>query len=246
MTRQLFDSVAAEYDAYRPDYPAQLFDALESAMGQPLMWSEVCDVGAGTGIATRALAGRGANVTAVDPGIGVLGVLRSRSTSRVRAVVGDGNALPLRDGLFDLVSYAQSFHWTDPALAAGEAFRVLKPGGVLATWWNRHDLSVPWFADHQERLHAICGVPQHPDESWVAEMLAAPPWSRHVAVVEIPWRRRISLQDFGRALMTVSYVFALGDRAREVVDAELEKLADLHPDGVMDEPFSTYAVMARR
>lgn len=245
MTRQLFDSVAAEYDAYRPDYPAQLFDALESAMGQPLMWSEVCDVGAGTGIATRALAGRGANVTAVDPGIGVLDVLRSRSTSRVRAVVGDGNALPLRDGLFDLVSYAQSFHWTDPLLSVAEALRVLKPGGVLATWWNRHDLSVPWFADHQERLHAVCEVPPHPDESWVADLLAAPPWSRRVAVVEIPWRRRISLEEFGRALLTVSYVFALGDRAREVVDAELAELADLHPEGVMDEPFTTYAVMAR-
>jgi SAM-dependent methyltransferase len=246
VTRQSFDSVAAEYDAYRPDYPAQLFDALESAMGQPLMWSEVCDVGAGTGIATRALAGRGANVTAVDPGIGVLGVLRSRSTSRVRAVVGDGNALPLRDGAFDLVSYAQSFHWTDPSLSVAEALRVLKPGGVLATWWNRHDLSVPWFADHQERMSRATDKPEQPDESWVAEMLAAPPWSRRVAVVEIPWRRRISLVDFGRALLTVSYVFALGDRAREVVDAELAELADLHPEGVMDEPFTTYAVMARR
>lgn len=246
MTRQLFDSVAAEYDATRPDYPAQLFDALESAMGQPLMWSEVCDVGAGTGIATRALAGRGAAVTAVDPGSGVLGVLRSRSTSRVRVVVGDGSALPLRDGFFDLVSYAQSFHWTDPSLAVGEAFRVLKPGGVLATWWNRHDPSVPWFADHQERLHRACDKPEQPDESWVADLLAAPPWSRHVATVEIPWRRSISLEDFGRALLTVSYVFALGDRAREVVDAELAVLADLHPEGVMDEPFTTYAVMARR
>ena len=246
MTRQLFDSVAAEYDATRPDYPAQLFDALESGMGQPLMWSEVCDVGAGTGIATRALAGRGANVTAVDPGIGVLAVLRSRSTSRVRAVLGDGNALPLRDGVFDLVSYAQSFHWTDPSLSVAEALRVLKPGGVLATWWNRHDLSVPWFADHQERLHRATDKPEQRDESWVADMLAAPPWSKHVAVVEIPWRRRISLEDFGRALLTVSYVFALGDRAREVVDEELAQLADLHPGGVMDEPFTTYAVMARR
>ena len=45
-SRQLFDVVAADYDAFRPDYPAQLFDALESGMGQPLLWSDVCDVGA--------------------------------------------------------------------------------------------------------------------------------------------------------------------------------------------------------
>lgn len=230
----------------RPDYPAQLFDALESAMGQPLLWSDVCDVGAGTGIASRALAGRGATVTAVDPGLGVLQVLHARSTSRVRAVVGDGNALPLRDGLFDLLSYAQSFHWTDPDRSLAEAFRVLKPGGVLAAWWNRHDLTVPWFAAHQERLFQACDQPAHTDESWVADLLAGPPWSRRVARVEVPWTRRIQLADYGRALHTQSYVFALGpDRAREVVDTELELLGREHPGGAFDEPFTTYAVMAR-
>lgn len=247
LERQLFDSVAEEYDAFRPDYPAQLFDALESSMGQPLLWSDVLDVGAGTGISSRAMAGRGATVTAVDPGIGVLAVLRSRSTSRVRPVVGDGNALPLADGLFDLVAYAQSFHWTDPDRALAEAFRVLKPGGLLAAWWNRHDLTVPWFAEHQDRLFRACAKPANPDESWVAGLLSEPPWSRRVATVSIPWSRRLPLEAYGRALMTVSYVFELGEtRAREVVDAELAELATVHPDGNLDEPFTTYAVMARR
>lgn len=247
VARQLFDSVAAEYDATRPDYPAQLFDALESAMGQPLLWSDVLDVGAGTGISARALAGRGATVTAVDPGLGVLALLRSRSTSRVRPVVGDGNALPLAGETFDLVSYAQSFHWTDPGRSVAEAFRVLKPNGVLAAWWNRHDLAVPWFAEHQERLFRACEKAEEADESWVADLLAAPPWSRRVATVTIPWSRRIPLEVFGRALMTVSYVFALGPtRAREVVATELSELAAAHPDGDVDEPFTTYAVMARR
>jgi SAM-dependent methyltransferase len=244
--RQLFDDVADDYDAFRPDYPAQLFDALESGMGQPLLWSEVCDVGAGTGIASRALAGRGATVTAVDPGEGVIRLLRARSTSRVLPVVGDGNALPLADARFDLVSYAQSFHWTDPDLAIGEAFRVLKPGGVLAAWWNRHDVSVPWFARHQKRLFDACGWAGHDEESWVADLLAGPRWQRHVATVEIPWSRRMSVADFGRNIMTKSYVFGLGDRAVEVVAAELEQLLTEHPEGVVDEPFSTYAVMVRR
>ena len=75
---------------------------------------------------------------------------------------------------FDLVSYAQSFHWTDPERALAEAFRVLKPGGVLAAWWNRHDTRVPWFARHQERLFTACGWSGHTDESWLATMLAAP------------------------------------------------------------------------
>ena len=56
----------------------------------------------------------------------------------------------------------------------------------------------------------------------------------------------MSLVDFGRNIMTKSYVFALGDRAADVVAAEVDELAKEHPDGYLDEPFSTYAVMARR
>lgn len=245
MSRPLFDCVAEEYDAVRPDYPAQLFDALESAMGQPLLRTDVLDVGAGTGIGSRALAGRGARVVAVEPGEGMLRVLRGRSTARVHPVRGDGNGLPLRDGVFDLVAFAQSMHWTDLTTAAAEAFRVLKPGGVLAAWWNRHDTSVEWFAEHQRRVFTTCPVRTHSNPGDVATLLAQPPQSRRVATVEIPWRRRISVDDFCRALRTQSYVFELGDDADSVVDAELRALSDEFPGGVLDEPFTTYAVLAR-
>ena len=56
-----FESVADEYDTGRPGYPDGVFDALGPVAGLATL-----DVGAGTGIATRALIARGARVVAGD------------------------------------------------------------------------------------------------------------------------------------------------------------------------------------
>ncbi len=55
--------MAAQYAAARPGYPPALFDAIEELAGQPLTGARVLDVGAGSGIATGLLTGRGARVT---------------------------------------------------------------------------------------------------------------------------------------------------------------------------------------
>ena len=57
----IFGTVADLYDAARPGYPTQLFDALGMPAGRT-----VIDIGAGTAIATQELLARGAKVVAVD------------------------------------------------------------------------------------------------------------------------------------------------------------------------------------
>lgn len=65
---QSFNVAAAQYTASRPSYPPLLFDAIEELTSRRLASARVADVGAGTGIATALLRGRGAHVTAVEPG----------------------------------------------------------------------------------------------------------------------------------------------------------------------------------
>ncbi|MGH8892308.1 MAG: class I SAM-dependent methyltransferase [Actinomycetes bacterium] len=249
MSRQLFDEVAATYDAYRPDYPGQLFDVLESALGQPLLRADVVDVGAGTGIATRALAGRGCTVVAIDPGPGVLAVLRSRSTSRVRPVVGDGNALPLRSGVFDLVTYAQSFHWTDPERSVAEAARVLHDRGVLAVFWNLLMVDgARWWerlADASERLCPSYDRRQR-DADWGAPLDRSGLF-RWVRRVEIPWIREVAVDGVVRDYSSHSYVAAMaeGDRARVLAELQADLQAE-HPDGTARLPYVTRTWVARR
>lgn len=247
--RQLFDHVAAAYDAHRPDYPGELFDALESALGQPLLRAEVLDVGAGTGIATRALAGRGAKVVAIDPGPVVLSLLRARSTSRVRPVVGDGNALPLRDGAFDLVTYAQSWHWTDPARSVPEAARVLHDRGVLAVFWNllMADGFSWWerFASSCERL-CVSYDRRTRDTDWGVALDGSGRF-RWVRRVEIPWTREISVDGFVADYGSHSYVADLsGADQASVLGALRDDLVGVFPDGRARLPYVTRMWVARR
>ncbi|MFE9251187.1 class I SAM-dependent methyltransferase [Streptomyces sp. NPDC007088] len=151
-----FNAVAASYAAHRPSYPAALFDAVEELSGRPLAGARVVDVGAGTGIATRLLRERGARVLAVEPGEGMAAELR-RGLPEVPVVRGDGDALPLAGAAADLITYAQSWHWTRPERSVPEALRVLRPGGALAAWWNVADSTVPWIAAQDARLREHFG-----------------------------------------------------------------------------------------
>ncbi|MET7488986.1 methyltransferase domain-containing protein [Streptomyces sp. NPDC005538] len=152
-----FDAAAAQYAASRPSYPAELFDSIEEFAACRLAGARVADVGAGTGIATALLRERGAEVIAVEPGEAMAGEFR-RALPGLPIVRGDGNALPLAAASHDLITYAQSWQWTDPARSVPEALRVLRADGALAIWWNTTAFDVPWIRDQHERIARHCGV----------------------------------------------------------------------------------------
>lgn len=229
-----FDAVAGQYDAARPGYPPVLFDAVEELSGRPLRGSRVIDVGAGTGIATRLLRERGADVTAVEPGPGMAAQLRRTlpDTPLVRAF---GDALPIADASVDLVTYAQSWHWTDPARSVPEALRVLRPGGALALWWNVADCAVPWVAAQERRLHLIAGAGAHSSGGRRAESLPDdPPTVRR----EVRWTRAVPLDTHLANLGSHSLFRLLGDDATAACLAhERAELLKVFPGGLVEEAY---------
>jgi SAM-dependent methyltransferase len=104
---------------------ARLAQALLDAAPVPLHGARVLDLGAGTGVASRAAWAAGAAlVVAVDNAVGML-----RRGALTRPVLGDACALPFTTDAFDLVVAAVSLgHVTDPVRALREAHRV---GGAL-------------------------------------------------------------------------------------------------------------------
>lgn len=234
-----FDQAAALYAANRPGYPEAMYDAVEELCGRPLAGARVADVGAGTGLGTGPMHRRGARVVAVEPGDGMAAEFR-RAHPDVPVVRGDGNRLPLTTAAFDLVTYAQAWHWTDPARAVPEARRVLRPGGALAIWWNDIDESVPWVAAQGERIRAFFEPSGGVGATATTYFRTLPQgFASGFASRTIAWSRRIPLEAHIANISSHSAFLVLGaEGTRAFMDAERARLDGLFPDGMVEEPYT--------
>lgn len=245
---QSFDVAAAQYAAGRPSYPAELFDSVEEFAGRRLAGARVADVGAGTGIASELLRGRGAEVIAVEPGEAMAGEFR-RALPGVPIVRGDGDALPLTAASRDLITYAQSWQWTDPGRSVPEALRVLRAGGALAVWWNTTAFDVPWIRDQHARIAHHCGVaprsavrPSDGDAVRLAGLTGL-----RVARRQVRWSRTVPLDTHLANIGSRSAFLVLEEAARRafLLD-ERERLGRLFPREEVEESYVVDLLVALR
>ncbi len=114
----------------------QFIDWLGAPTG--LRW---IDVGCGNGAFTEVLIARAAPaaVTGIDPSDGQIAYARSRpGAAMAKFQVGDAQSLPFADDSFDAASMALVIAFVDDAnKAAAEMARVVRPGGLVATYmWS--------------------------------------------------------------------------------------------------------------
>lgn len=122
-----FSGHAADYRAFRPEYPPELFAFLASvAPTRELAW----DCGTGSGQAAVGLAAHFAKVFATDASAEQ--VKHAEPHPRVEYAVAPAERCPLPDHVADLVTVAQALHWFDFDRFYAEVWRVCKPGGVFA------------------------------------------------------------------------------------------------------------------
>ncbi|MFI9605167.1 class I SAM-dependent methyltransferase [Streptomyces sp. NPDC052043] len=240
-----FNAAAAQYAANRPSYPSALFDALEELAGRPLAGARVADVGAGTGISTALLHERGADVLAVEPGEGMAAQFR-RGLPDIPVVRGSGNALPLADSCADFLTYAQAWHWTDPAQSVPEALRVLRPGGSLALWWNTNAADVEWIAEEADRARHFFGVDARAEQTAAADRLKADPSGRlRFTRRDVRWSRRVTVDTHLANLGSHSFFLVCPEESRAAfLDEEREHLLRTFPDGMVEETYDVFLLVA--
>jgi len=242
--RLTFGAHADAYERARPEWPEQAARWLVPE-GAEL----VVELGAGTGKLTRAIAGLGVRVVAVEPDPRMLAVLRSRG---LEGVEGSAEAIPLRDGVADAVVAGSSLHWFELELALPEIHRVLRPGGRFAFGWNHRDDRHPAIARMGAAVYEAQSRTRGPrwrSRDWPAELTAGGLF-RDVEqelfehVHELP---REALRDH---LLSYSGVAALPeDERRRVlsgVAAALDSDESVSGEGVLRLPFVVTAYRATR
>lgn len=127
-----YEKFASEFDSKVNMYDTNMrlsvfFDDLiqEELVGQKLL-----DAGCGTGWFSAEAVKRGATVTSLDLGNGLLGEVKKKCDSK--RVVGSVLNIPFVDNTFDYVLSSEVIeHVTNPKQALHEMYRVLRKDGVL-------------------------------------------------------------------------------------------------------------------
>lgn len=128
-----FTLQANAYAKSRPDYPADLVEALIRESGVAA-GDEIAEIGAGTGIFTRWLSERGLRVNAIDPNAPMMA--QAPTLPGVEYRTGTFEQTGLADRSQAWVVAAQAFHWANPVRALPEIRRVLIPGRCFSVLWN--------------------------------------------------------------------------------------------------------------
>jgi SAM-dependent methyltransferase len=126
---EAFGADAERYDRARPSYPSALVERIVT--GSP--GRDMLDVGCGTGITARLFQAAGCRVLGVDPDPRMADLARRGGLEVEVAKIEDWDPA---GRAFDAVIAGQAWHWVDPVAGAAKAAQALRPGGLLAVFWN--------------------------------------------------------------------------------------------------------------
>jgi SAM-dependent methyltransferase len=241
-----FGLIATEYDRRRPAPPEGLVDDLERLGGATL------DVGCGTGKAAVALIERGLPVLGLEPDERMAAVARGHG---VEVEIGTFEDWDDRGRRFDLLTFADSWHWVDPVAGVRRAAELLRPGGAVARFWNSYtvhpDVIETFDAVYRRFAPEIVQVWQPGDLALIHRVRTADgePFeqSGDFAPVQTHMYRSESVRtadDWVATVATTSDHLRLGDRLEPLLaelHAAIERLG-----GVLRVHRSTFLALSRR
>ncbi len=249
-----FDGLAARYQANRPDYPEPLLTQLGTqAPAGPLT---AIDVGAGTGISTRALKralGDDWSVTGVEPGKDMRrqAIESTPPEDGIAYIEGAAEALPFEDGSLGVVNVGQAILFFNRPVFYAEAGRLLAAGGLLSVIQNNRVWRKSALLDAHETFVETNDPTysrSYRDIDLEAEFETLE-WAETAQRLEHPWERVIDADRFVGTMMSrrtmKPTVAKLGEAS---VEESLRALVAEHgnADGSVTIPYVSELFLARK
>lgn len=259
-TTRAFEGLAETYARHRPDYPAPLFERLVDLCPEdrPII---ALDVGAGTGISSRALArafavarpGGDWRILAVEPGADMRRQAEAGTPTDlpITYLASPAEKLEVADRSVDLVLTAQAVHWFDRPVFYREAGRVLAPGGALVIANNNRQIERNAFmADYEAFLETFSPRygRRYRDIDFTAE-LGALAWAAPPRTWDHAWQRTMTAEAFiGMACSSSKTKAAIEAHGWPVIEAALTALTERYTDsaGRLDVPYVSVLECVRK
>jgi len=241
-TRRFSDRVA-DYERWRPGYPAQLIDWLRHHCRLE-KGDAVADIGSGTGLFTRELLEAGLQVHAVEPNEPMRRVAERAFANKDAFTSCDGRAerTGLKAESMSMVCVAQAFHWFDPVRARAEFARILKPGGHVALIWNVRREDTPFLVAYEAMLrkyapeYANSGVPAQANEESVRRFFTPSTFERNT----FAYSQQFDAEGLRGRMMSSSYTPAAGTAGHEEIVAACNAIFTKHAkQGRITFPYET-------
>jgi SAM-dependent methyltransferase len=239
-----YDGAAVHYRHGRPAYSPRLEALLAEELGLDGS-GRLLDVGCGPGILTVRLAHLFEGAVGLDPDPAMIAegrqAARERDVANITWVLARAEDLPaVAPGPYRLVTFGQSFYWTDEVQVAEAVYDMVETGGALV------------LVGHQAEGRAVPPSPGPPriphdeiEEALASSRFGAP---RVIFAPGIPdLMRDIESVVSGYFSMSYAAPHLFGDRAEEFADEVRELLGQRSPEGdFWDWPGDTEVMLVRK
>jgi SAM-dependent methyltransferase len=172
----LYEGSAEFYARGRMPYPQALADVLRDELGLNGT-GRALDVGCGPGKLTVVLAPLFAEVIGIDADAAMVAEAARHGPENATFRRLRGEELPSDLGMFDVVAFAQSFHWMEQVRVAQTVHAMLRDGGAFVTvgaTTHEGDGNVP-RREIKELVRSYLGPARRAGQSTIAD--DGPPWN---------------------------------------------------------------------